>query len=180
MVPPHYFEQAASDVDVDELGDIPSDPVLALEHCESLAAGRGWTLLKKGAEPGTSWGDFTTTFGTELPVIFLSKKWDSLAVDEKALIACHEIVHTFTWERMGSRKFLPTYLINEGLWSIEVPAYRLTLTLWAAFNSATAGEIRAEARRLTNVLFDKYGLKRMPECMRARTEFLLYKDLLPE
>lgn len=158
-----YEDAARSTIDIDKLGVLPADPTLALEHCRALITDRGWTLVKKTADPGTQWGQFSTTSGNALPVVLLGSDWDARPVERQATTMCHEAVHTFQIERMGDAVILPTYLINEGAWSIEVPAYRVSLRLWRAHHpDATLADVEAKARDYATKLYDKYGLTNMP------------------
>lgn len=159
-----YLDAAASTVDIDAVGEVPADADAAIAYCRQVIQGRGWSLVEKGDASGSQWGDFTTTLGNLLPVILLGVDWQDKSKAAQAITICHEAVHTFTWDRMGDGKFLATYAINEGTWSIEVPAYRMSLRLWVALSPGLhRNAIEAKAHRYAETLVKKYKLNNMPE-----------------
>jgi hypothetical protein len=163
-----YNDKAASTRDIEWALDIPDEPAKALAYCEDLLTERGWQMVKKGADPGSQWGKFSTTLPSELPVLLLGADWDSKSTASKAITMCHEVVHTFQWERETARVFAPTYILNEGTFAYEIPAYRVSLWVWSSFTpSVTPQELERKARGYVDSLFTNYKLdNNLPPCMK--------------
>ena len=165
---PFYEDLARRERDIKWALDIPDNPKAALAYCEGIANDRGWTFTTKIAPPTNFWGSAATTGSGEIPIIPLPQDFDSREVDAKARTICHEVVHTFQWERDTVWVMLPTYALNEGTFAYEIPAYRVNLWLWSLFTpDATPDDLERKAIGYVNNLFAKYKLdNNLPVCMR--------------
>lgn len=163
-----YEDKARSTRDISWSLEIPTEPEAALAYCENLLTERGWQTVSKGGDPETQWGRFNTTLPSELPVVLLGSGYDSKPATSKALILCHEAVHTYQWERDTARVFAPTYILNEGTFAYEVPAHRVSLHLWNAMAGGVSEErLEQKARSYMDNLFTKYKLdNNLPACMK--------------
>lgn len=174
-----YLDLATRTRDVLWSKEIPEDPEAARDYCRKVANDRGWRFTTKLAPPTNFWGRSATTGSNELLIIPLPQDFERRSVEAQAGTVCHEVVHTFQWERDTTRVMAPTYLINEGTWVYEVPAYVVSLRLWLRYNpGADAGDVEAQARRYTNRLWSSYDLaNNMPECMKDTTVAILVDGL---
>lgn len=180
MNPPDYRDMAASTVDIDAVGEIPNDPSEALAYCTKVITDRGWILADKPVlDESSRFARFTTTGPTELPVVLLGYGFKERPVDQKAGIMCHEAVHTFQYERLGTMRMAAIYAINEGTFAIEVPAYRMTFRVWVTQNPNTTHAQREEkAADIIANLYDNYGLTNMPrDCAITNGVAILMSDL---
>lgn len=164
-----YQDRAASTQYLDLVGDVPADAESAAVFCEAQIRELGWTLQPKGADPETQWGRFTTTSANVLPVVLLGTSWPDKTTEQRARTLCHELVHCYQWDDLGDGVFPPTYLLSEGRWSLEVPAYRMSLRVWKDQHpDATIADTEAQARRYATNLFTKYDLN-MPRAYAVET-----------
>ena len=164
MIPDTYQKMAELTVDIDSIGEIPVDPAEALAYCEEKMTSRGWKIIIKTASPSTMWGRFATTLPGEIPLILLSSNWEDRPIARRAATMCHEAVHTYQFERQGTGVMAPIYALNVGTWAHEVPAYRVSIRIWADQNpDASVEDIEAQARSTMRNLYTKYKLNNMPE-----------------
>lgn len=174
-----YEIKARSTRDIAWADRIPEDPQKALEFCKDLIKFRGWSLAEKSGNPATQWSRLTTTFPQEVPVILLAKNFSELPLVTQAQTMCHELVHTYQWERDSPRVFGPTYILNDGTWSYEVPAYRVNIRIWRnAHPHASRRAVRKVAAEYADILWDTYRLdNNLPICLKSKTiDILLDED----
>lgn len=181
----HYVELAASTMYIDQLGDIPRDPLEAEEYCTELVESRGWKFVYlpgSDAEGDALWGSFGTTLPSEFPVIPTPANFESRTPEAKARFKCHEGAHTFQYEGEGTAPFLFTYSLGEGTWAFETQAYRVDFRLWLRFHpDATPAEQLEMATHYAGKVFGSpYNVENMPaKCgIEAATEILM-RDVTP-
>lgn len=165
MYPEDYELMAKMTRDIEAVGTIPTEPQAALDYCTRVITNRGWLLVEKPPTKGpeTFLSKFSHTFPSELPVVVLGVGFRQRSIESQAQTMCHEAVHTYQFERLGTGRLAALYAINEGAFSIEVPAYRMTFRVWATQNpNATRAELEEHATEIITNLYEKYGLGNMP------------------
>lgn len=170
MNPTDYRVMAEDTTDIDAVGKIPDDPAAALAYCTKLITSRGWVLVEKPTpkdyveDEDSTEPNFTTTGPNELPVVMLGVGFKQRKVADQARTMCHEAVHTFQYQRMGTAKMTALYIIPEGRFAIELPAYRVTFRMWLVQNpKATLEQREKKAADIIVNLHTKYGLSPMPQ-----------------
>jgi hypothetical protein len=106
--------------------DIPTNSREALKEARSRILDAGWRIAhRKG----------TTSHGrkysmTLRKIVFLSSDWSEYPPHKQAAILWHELVHVRQRQRWGNTRFLARYASARGRWSIETPAYRMSIRIY--------------------------------------------------
>lgn len=164
-VPSHdYYVRMAHDTQDMGTDPIPADPREAIAKALLDLEDRGVVVSEK------SKSDPTAEFSMALPGrVLLSHGFYMMDDRMQAATLWHELVHVRQWERLGERNFLRHYVMAEGRWALEVPAYRESLRVMRHFEMSEDG-LKKAAKGQFDSLYEKYGIGTMPrECTEQMT-----------
>lgn len=116
---PIHIERANSEQFLTPVDKIPSNPSLAVADAKRRIRKAGWSIKTKPI--GSNW---STTFPKTL---WLDDDFHKRTLEEQAMTLYHEYTHVKQWNKIGFFTMLKRLASTRGRWSVEMPAYRMTI-----------------------------------------------------
>lgn len=170
-----YLEWAMDTQDLAKAGEIPANPVHAVEKALRLIDESGWKIVEKASVGQDKLDRFTTTSAKH---IFVKPGFFKQGSESQAKTLWHELVHIRQWQRLGRGKMGARWAIYaEGRWALETVAYRESFRVMSIFG-ASEQMLRTYAPKRANSFYEEYQLSGMnKKCMIELTTHVWTTDL---